>query len=225
MRGRDLFDFDAAWGLFLAGGVLAAALFLPLWALFGGEPPTPLMVVLVSLPWLGVLASVALTITESRETSRSPSRSEATQRAESAEQSGGGTSPGPRRPLTRPERLSPEETLSTWMLEILESPLRDFEAGAALNPTSAHQHPEMAFLLDEEGVPVWWPWRHRSTREVISREDRRRWFLEWLAWELRPYHDELLDAGPRPRRRVIAESLLLTHEEGEWWNWPAPEWL
>ena len=109
-----------------------------------------------------------------------------------------------------PKPLSPA-VLSQWVQDCVKDPLQESELGGVRNPNDPHQDPELALELGEDGVPVWWSSRDPESRAWLTPNERREWFLDWLAGMLRPAQGMLLSARRSLRRQIIAQSLLLTH--------------
>jgi hypothetical protein len=98
----------------------------------------------------------------------------------------------------------------------------DLGVPARPHPGDPHQDPEFAIALNPDGVPFWWPTRHPDTLERLTRENRRIWFVRWLADELWARRKSLRRGARSYWRRVIAQALLLTHAEAEPWAIPYP---
>jgi hypothetical protein len=106
--------------------------------------------------------------------------------------------------------LKERALLSQWLQDCVRNPLEESELGGVRNPNDRHQDPLLALELEPDGVPAWWPHQDLETNQRLSRSERRRWFLDWLADELRPRLETLRNGGTSLRRQTIAQSLLLS---------------
>jgi len=106
--------------------------------------------------------------------------------------------------------LKERALLSQWLQDCVKDPLEESELGGVRNPNDPHQDPLLALELEEDGVPAWWSHRDPDTNQLLSRSERRRWFLDWLAGELNLIPETRLSADRSLRRQTIAQSLLLS---------------
>src|SRR2546423_5796648 len=96
--------------------------------------------------------------------------------------------------------------LEEWLKEVVENPIAPWEVqGIASSIPHDDREEEFVLSVDENGVPVWWPWKHPKTGEKLSAEKRRAWFLEWLGggWGEGEKHGGLGGQGDGRRRPCI----------------------
>ena len=104
--------------------------------------------------------------------------------------------------------------LEEWLKEVVENPIAPWEVqGIASSIPHDDREEEFVLSVDENGVPVWWPWKHPKTGEKLSAEKRRAWFLEWLGsvWEEGKKHVRFGSQGYR--RRTLGIELLVLHAD------------
>lgn len=121
-----------------------------------------------------------------------------------------------------PEPVVDQRKLREMLREIEANPLEEGEVAEIADPTSAHEDPDLALHL-ENGIPVWWPRKHPETLEKLPTHVRSRWFLSFLAGELRHARETLSKGDSRSRRLTIAQSLLRTQSTLNPAELPTPE--
>lgn len=124
-----------------------------------------------------------------------------------------------------PTKPLPLPLIESWMQEMVKNPLQPSEVGPALNPGDPHQDPDVALSLDPQGIPVWWPSKHPQSGVRLQPAQRKAWFLDWLQGELSPRQETLQHGALSYRRRIVAQSLLLTHAESRVGEIPIPDSL
>jgi len=124
--------------------------------------------------------------------------------------------------MTPPREPICPTLVRAWLLHLQVHPLEEWEVGPARNPGDIHQDPELALTLGRDGTPVWWPTRHPDTRHRLTRENRRNWFVYWLADELWARRESLRRGARRYWRRIIAQALLIEPAQEEPWAIPFP---
>lgn len=125
----------------------------------------------------------------------------------------------------QPSSPVPVSHLEVWVADLVKHPLEEWEANGALDPGDPLQNPEVAFHLNPDGVPVWWPQKDPRNLEPLKLAQRKAWFLDWLGGELSQADSIRLSAEPSYRRQMIAQSLLLTNAEQRSSEIPIPDSL
>ena len=113
--------------------------------------------------------------------------------------------------MVKKARIPPRE-LENWLQDAVKNPLEKQELPpGAMRGWGAYKDPDVAFRLEANGVPTYWPSQDPESGEKLSQEERKSWFLGWLGDELNPDATTLLNAGQRLRRQTLAMSLLQLH--------------
>src|SRR5438128_2365095 len=120
--------------------------------------------------------------------------------------------------MIRPE--VPAGLLERWLREVVEHPLEASEAQDGIRSVD-YDDREVEFVLaiEENGVPAWWPRTHPKTRERLSDEGRRTFFLAWLSGVWNVGDNRIRRGAQSHRRRRLAIELVCLHAEiGEAWE-------
>ena len=82
-----------------------------------------------------------------------------------------------------------------------------------------NMNPEVALQFGTDEMPVWWPRTHPRTREKLSPERRRAFFLEWLGSVWNVGNSRIRRGAQSYRRRRLAiELVCLQAEIAEAWE-------
>lgn len=123
-------------------------------------------------------------------------------------------------PTPLPPLLSVERVLK----DLEQNPPDELELRILIDPRNPWGDPDLALALENQ-VPRWWPRRNPNSGKLLSAEQRRRWFLDALAGELKPDRQTLLSGSERSRRRIVAQSLLRMQSDWNPAEIPTPDWL
>lgn len=122
-----------------------------------------------------------------------------------------------------------DQRLELWLSQVIKDPIEEWEI-AHLQPHD-FSHPdwnpeysfprsdlsyvdtEIALEFDSEGVPIWWSTRHPRTKERLTTQQRRAWFLRWLSDVWRASDPRLLRGARSHRRRRLAIELLVLYAD------------